>query len=1205
MADGFYLMNAGTHLPVGPLMDNTGNIITNSADLAGATMSDLFTNNGSGGFTVIDQSATYQGQHTGGDNGNGDGSDGAHQQEYYIPVETQITGEDVVTEIKTFFDPADNTLTPLEPASITMGGNLTINYGNSALNGVTVNALATDTNGEVWSADLLLENTGARSIYGKLESAAGTTFDNASLPLTIELTNKADGSGMGNISVTGTSWGKEDDIGNWTNDDSDAVFTTSVSAPDGIETLKGDVGSAGDDVFIGGLGSYTADGGDGFDMFVTSTAQLETNTDVDGNVINQNGVIIDLSASSVTYLGSRSADTVVDTEYFIGTQGDDIFVGAGRYESLYNIQAFNPAGGNDEIFGAVDALNPFTGDLIEIHTTLDYSSMEGGQGVVFILAEADANAPINFTQFSDQIDWLPSGEGIIDSEGNISSTSNYNTDKTGGTVILDSYGDKDLAFDIDHYIGSSEADVFLGASEDDIFDAGMGELNYMSGGLGEDELIISDKQYSDEDIDQSTIKINRIETSSQDTGVGLTPGGQGEYQLVDNNFSLDPLTVVGDYYKIDFADIADASDVSAFLGNMLALDKYEVTSDYSLYVVSQSDLSLNTDYSVSSESLVIASDELFQLQTTILDHNSTFVLREETEKEGDFIISGLTDAGNDYSTVIENVEKVTLTSNDVEYIGNDTLTGSDASYELLIGGQGDLGDMLYVATGEALESTSGGYSLNPNTITGEIYYSGNHEDFDRDANPSQWASNVAAAYTVASIEGAHVWNNETAEFFAWVDSDGEGSAEGFEVAVKYTNGDINSWSIDNRHFDTFQNVQIDQALADAINLQFGGNLDTKIGSYRVLYEAAYADIENIISSSSNVESWNFDAVPESTRSTFYIQVGGNATGENGNGDALDTKLTNVKVERISDENDGFKWSINPEAEILVNMREVPGSTQGDDVMISGSAAETIEAGIGSDIMMGRGGSDNYKINKGDTIQVDVNGEELLGDYGVAGDVINEIGGSSDDKSDAITLASATDINQLTFTRTEIRNEDWTNTLKIDVDYEQDGVIDDTMYVFDHYNQNLGFRAVEKLYLDDGWDTDEIWNLVTGETSGSTETYTGTGAQDILMAGMYESILAGGDGKDILIGENFENHSSQTTFVMGTDEGWDKIADIIQNFGNGDSIDLKNLGITADDVSIDENRLLVNAEVVAEISSFNNGLTMEDILDETNSHLIYG
>ena len=45
--------------------------------------------------------------------------------------------------------------------------------------------------------------------------------------------------------------------------------------------------------------------------------------------------------------------------------------------------------------------------------------------------------------------------------------------------------------------------------------------------------------------------------------------------------------------------------------------------------------------------------------------------------------------------------------------------------------------------------------------------------------------------------------------------------DGYEIAVKFQNGNINAWGIDNRQFDTFQNVTVDQSLADAINTQFG------------------------------------------------------------------------------------------------------------------------------------------------------------------------------------------------------------------------------------------------------------------------------------------------------------------------------------------------------------------------------------------------
>ena len=151
------------------------------------------------------------------------------------------------------------------------------------------------------------------------------------------------------------------------------------------------------------------------------------------------------------------------------------------------------------------------------------------------------------------------------------------------------------------------------------------------------------------------------------------------------------------------------------------------------------------------------------------------------------------------------------------------------------------------------------------------------------------------------------------------------------------------------------------------------------------------------------------------------------------------------------------------------------------------------------------------------------------------------------------------------------------------------------YVFDHYNQNLGFRAVEKLYLDDGWDTDEIWNLVTGETSGSKESYTGTNAQDILMAGLTASTLSGGNGKDILIGDDY---GFETNFVLGSDEAWDNVSDMIQNFGVEDNLDLSKLGIeSVSELSIDGNKLLANEVQIAEFTNFQNTFTIEDMLIE--------
>ena len=84
--------------------------------------------------------------------------------------------------------------------------------------------------------------------------------------------------------------------------------------------------------------------------------------------------------------------------------------------------------------------------------------------------------------------WLPSNEDILNENGNFSTVSRYEAWKQDATLILDSFGDKDLAFEIDHYIGSGEADIFFGSAENDSFDAANGTGNFMSGGDGQTNL---------------------------------------------------------------------------------------------------------------------------------------------------------------------------------------------------------------------------------------------------------------------------------------------------------------------------------------------------------------------------------------------------------------------------------------------------------------------------------------------------------------------------------------------------------------------------------------------------------------------------------------------------------------------------------------------------------------------------------------------
>jgi hypothetical protein len=294
----------------------------------------------------------------------------------------------------------------------------------------------------------------------------------------------------------------------------------------------------GDDIIAGGVGGYTVNGGDGFDMYLAAPASLENIYDTDSKIIDQNGVIVDLSASRVTYLDASTNDIVENIEYFMGTTGDDKFVGASRYDSQYQIQAFNGSGGSDEIFGAETTVNPNTNEVIDIKTTADYSSMQGGQGAVFILdgssvmSGVDANGNLLYSDIKVAADtnwngWLPYNEGTLGESQTISTVSTYDAQKDGASVILDTFGDVDIAFNVDHYIGSDEADVFFGSNENDTFDAASGTGNYMSGGDGVDELIVNDlDEGEDDDLNLSSMEVGRAYSHQNYTDVDVSNSGE-------------------------------------------------------------------------------------------------------------------------------------------------------------------------------------------------------------------------------------------------------------------------------------------------------------------------------------------------------------------------------------------------------------------------------------------------------------------------------------------------------------------------------------------------------------------------------------------------------------------------------------------------------------------------------------------------------
>ena len=266
----------------------------------------------------------------------------------------------------------------------------------------------------------------------------------------------------------------------------------------------------------------------------------------------------------------------------------------------------------------------------------------------------------------------------------------------------------------------------------------------------------------------------------------------------------------------------------------------------------------------------------------------------------------------------------------------------------------------------------------------------------------------------------------------------------FEIAVVYDTSK-QAWRVNNEHFDTFQNVGVDETLAGELSDALGVTVGA--GDYRVFYSAAFADIDAVLAENDGVapENWTFDFEPSISRSTFYIEVGGDATGANGDSGLAPGTVTNVEVTWDGTE---FGVAFEEDGSLPTPLVNLPtfGPTEMGDVaqsVIADDLSQIVVGGVGSDVLQGRGGADTYNIIGGDASGAD--NLYLFTDYEgneIVGDIINEIGGRLADKGDSVQFSDSsvneidvTDISQFSFERVKIRNEDEGSTLKITADYD--------------------------------------------------------------------------------------------------------------------------------------------------------------------------
>ena len=242
-------------------------------------------------------------------------------------------------------------------------------------------------------------------------------------------------------------------------------------------------------------------------------------------------------------------------------------------------------------------------------------------------------------------------------------------------------------------------------------------------------------------------------------------------------------------------------------------------------------------------------------------------------------------------------------------------------------------------------------------------------------------------------------------------------------------------------------------------------------------------------------------------------------------------------------------------------------------------------------MYGGGGADTYSIGSGDA-----DSTLVFDAFGVKGDVINEIGGDiASTLGDSIQFTALEAIDSVTFERTKIRFEKLEATLKITTN-NGDGT-SDVAHIFDHYNPDMPFRQVEQLLFNEGWQEEQIWNLIAdGEGSVNRDVLVGDSGANILKSGGGVDVMQGGAGED----EFWLGVSLEDILALGQSANDGYTGDIANAHGNVTM--LRDFMAGEDDINLSLLGITDKAEVNLETSGDRTYLVHADAEDGTRTVL---
>ena len=359
-----------------------------------------------------------------------------------------------------------------------------------------------------------------------------------------------------------------------------------------------------------------------------------------------------------------------------------------------------------------------------------------------------------------------------------------------------------------------------------------------------------------------------------------------------------------------------------------------------------------------------------------------------------------------------------------------------------------------------------------------VYYEGEHDDFiDTDDNVEVSSANGTVVMSDGDSTRGYNWEDQVEGQTQY----GPGQAPGFYIEVNSkklavtfddTKGE---WKVDTTSIQVaegasgaitainssaLQGAQLANAVADRFGIQLDPNKDhsgtnTEI-SGDIYLNATEEAITDLLGGGVQSESYNFD---------YYTKVDLQAVG----GDVT----VNVK---LAESSGSFTLDFDDLDVAVESFHNVVGddATPVSGIVSSSEAGEFIKIDSSGDIAFGNGGDDTYVIGATPEVSGDATSGAIHGGVAVEYGKFAAGGGLENSESDAVNFNSVDSVDDLTFRRGKLRNEEEGSTLFIGDDKGNETVL------FDNYNEYLDFRRVEYLTVEDGANDNEIYEIVTDD-----------------------------------------------------------------------------------------------------------------------------